>query len=218
MTRRSRWIEPRYAAAAFLLGVASVTLGALAGRHDTFLGDREVAAAARGLGDTFEPVAYTFNELNAVITVAMLGMIGGTLLWRRHFEALAIVAVVAALHPFLNQAKALVGRPRPAGDFPVLDVVGDSSFPSGHTMTAVMIYGLLFVFAADLLPRRYVIPARLIAIAGIVLAATSRMWAGVHWFSDTWGALFWALAVMTAVLALRPAIARLFPARPTLEP
>jgi hypothetical protein len=35
------------------------------------------------------------------------------------------------------------------------------------------------------------------------------MWAGVHWFSDTWGAVIWTLALVLAVLALRPTIARL---------
>lgn len=218
MPRASRWIDLPYAAAALALGVVSVALGALARRHDTFPGDHEVAAAARGLGDLFEPVAYAFNELDAVITVGMIGAIGGTLLWRRRFEAVATVVALAALHPFLNQAKALVDRPRPAGDFPILDVVGDSSFPSGHTMTAVLVYGLLFLFAADLLPRRYVLPARLLAVAGVALAGTSRMWAGVHWFSDTWGALVWALAVMMAVLAIRPALARLLPDHPTRTP
>lgn len=211
MTRISRWIDLPYAAAAVALGGASVVLGALARQYDTFVGDREVAAGARGLGGFFEPVAYTFNELNAFIAIGMIGMIGGGLIWRRRLEAAAIVAAVVALRPLLNLAKDLVGRPRPAGDFPVLDVVRDSSFPSGHTMTAVTIYGLLFLFSAELLPRRYVMPARLVAVAGIVLAGTSRMWAGVHWFSDTWGALFWALTLMTAVMALRPTLARLLP-------
>ena len=77
-------------------------------------------------------------------------------------------------------------------------------------MTAVTVFALLCVFAPELLPRRAVAPARVLAVAGMVLAGTSRMWAGVHWFSDTWGAVIWALVPVLTVLALRPAIEAAF--------
>lgn len=209
MTLLSRWIDLHYAVLALVFSGVSALLGVLARQYSTFPGDRQVAAAARGLGERFEPIAYTFNELNGFIAVGLVAMVGGGLLWRRRLEAVAVVAAVVALRPLLNRAKELVDRPRPSGDFPALDIVGDSSFPSGHTMTAVTVFGLLFFFAAELLPHRLVLPARAAAVTGIGLAATSRMWAGVHWFSDTWGAVFWTLALMMAVLAVRPAISRL---------
>lgn len=209
MSRVSRWIDLPFALAALALTAVSVALGVLASQHDTFPGDRPVAAAARGLGERFEPVAYAFNELDAFLAIGVVAMVGGGLLWRRRLEAVAVVGAIVGLRPALNWLKPLVDRPRPSGDFAILDVVGDSSFPSGHTMTAVTVYAVLFLFAAELVPRRFVTLVRGVAVAGIVLAGTSRMWAGVHWFSDTWGAVIWTLALVLAVLALRPTIERL---------
>ena len=118
-----------------------------------------------------------------------------------------LFVAAVALRPLLNEAKTLVDRPRPAGDFAMLDVVRDSSFPSGHVMTAVVFFGLWFVLASELLPQRWVLPARVAAGTAIGLVALSRMWAGVHWFSDTYGALLWAGVLVALLMALRPSVA-----------
>jgi membrane-associated phospholipid phosphatase len=209
LPRVGRWIDVRYALTAAGLACASVVLGVLASEHDTFPGDRAVNATVRELGGAFEPVAYTFNELDGLIAVGVVAMVGGGLLMQRRLGGVTLVAAAVALRPVLNLLKPLVDRPRPTGDFAVLDVVYDSSFPSGHTMTAVTVFALLFVFAGELVPRRVAHAARVAAVAGIVLMATSRMWAGVHWFSDTWGAVVWGLAMVFAVLALQPACGEL---------
>jgi membrane-associated phospholipid phosphatase len=210
LNRVVRSIHVPFGVAAAVLGLVSVVLGALAKHYDTFVGDEAVNATVRKLGTRYEPIAYTFNELDGFIAIGVIGMVSGGLLWRRQLEAAALVAAVVMLRPVLNMLKPLVDRPRPEGDFAVLDVVGDSSFPSGHTMTAVTVFGLLFIFAGEIFPRRWVLPVRLSAIGGVVLMGMSRMWAGVHWFSDTWGATFWAMALVLAVLAFRPALVALF--------
>ena len=90
MTRLSRWIDSRYAGLAVACGSVSALLGVLAREYDTFPGDQLVAGVARSLGERFEPVAYTFNELNGFMAVGLVAMIGGGLLWRRRFEARAL--------------------------------------------------------------------------------------------------------------------------------
>ena len=104
-----------------------------------------------------------------------------------------------------------------SGEFAILDVVRDSSFPSGHVMTATTFIGLWFVLAPQLVPARFVLPVRLVAVAIVMLFATARMWAGVHWFSDTVGGVLWASALLALGVALRPAIGRLL-ARLRLTP
>jgi len=198
------WIDTRWAIAAVVLGAASAVLGVLASGHDTFPGDAAVNATVRGLGSAFEPVAYTFNELEAQISIAVIGFLAVMLVARHQYRALALIATVMVLRPVLNVPKALVGRPRPSGDFPIRDVVTDSSFPSGHTMTAVMVFSMLFVFAPLVMPRRAVALVRVASVACMALTAVSRMWAGVHWFSDTWGGVIWALAAVSAAFALQP--------------
>lgn len=77
------------------------------------------------------------------------------------------------------------------------------SFPSGHTFTALLIPGLLLFFVA-----RGQLPLWLKKVAGIcvvlycALMGLSRMYLGVHWFSDIVGAvlacLVWVAVIGTA--------------------
>ncbi len=202
------WVDRRYALIAGLLAIPSLALAMLARMHDTFPLDRSVSAAARELGAAYEPVARLFNEGDGMIAVGALAVGGGTLIARRQLHIAWLFLLAASIRPLLNMLKTAIDRPRPSGEFPVLDVVYDSSFPSGHVMTAAMVFGLWFVFAPYLLPRRFVLPARVLAALAIALSATSRMWAGVHWFSDTYGSVLWVTTLLVALMALRPAVAR----------
>ena len=200
------WIDRRYAFAAAALAVTSAALGVLAHRYDTFPLDAAVMTRAQALGSGYEPIAEVFNEYNWLIAMAAFALGAGTLLLRRRPDAALVFLLAAGLRPYLNQLKEYVGRPRPSGDFPVLDVVGDSSFPSGHVMTAVTFLGLWFILASEILPRSLVLPARLLTAAMVALYAVSRMWAGVHWLSDTYGGVLWASSLLAAVMAFRPAL------------
>ena len=103
----------------------------------------------------------------------------------------------------------MVDRPRPSGDFAILDAVYDSSFPSGHVMTVALAFGLWMALAPAIVPRRLVWPARGAAAALVTLFALSRMWAGVHWLSDVYGAFVWSGLAIALLLAVRPALRRL---------
>ena len=203
------WIDRRYALAAAALLLPSAVLGVLAHRYDTFPLDVAVMARAQALGSGYQPIAEVFNEYNWLITMAAFALGAGTLLLRRRPDAALLFLLAAGLRPYLNQLKEYVGRPRPSGDFPVLDVVGDSSFPSGHVMTAVTFLGLWFILAPEILPRSLVLPARLLTAAMVALYAVSRMWAGVHWLSDTYGGVLWVSSLLAAVMAFRPALTEL---------
>ncbi len=197
-------VDRRYVIAAAALVLPTLALSLLAGAHETFPLDTAIMARAQALGSGYEPVAELFNEYNGYVAVIAV-VLGVALMLARHRpDAGLLFIVVAALRPLLNELKALVDRPRPSGDFPILDAVNDSSFPSGHVMTAAMFLGLWFILAAELLPRSLVLPARVLIAALIVLTAVSRMWAGVHWPSDTYGALLWAALALAVVMALRP--------------
>ncbi len=80
----------------------------------------------------------------------------------------------------------LVERTRPGAD-QVQRVIGGTdapSFPSGHVMGAVMLYGFLFVVADRITntPAR-----RMIKAASVIIIATigpARVWYGAHWPTD----------------------------------
>ena len=203
------WIDRRYASIAAALGTASAALGLLAHRYDTFPLDTAMMMRVTAVGSRYELVAEVFNEYNWLIALAAFTLGVAILLWRRHFDATLIFLLAAGMRPYLTELKAYVDRPRPSGDFPMLDVVHDSSFPSGHVMTAVVYFGLWFVLAAEMLPRRFVAPARVTCVAIVALYGTSRMWAGVHWLSDTYGAVLWASALLALLMTFRPALSEL---------
>ena len=203
------WIDRRYALLAAALAVPSVARGVLASMYDTFPLDTGAMGRAQAIGSAYEPVADIFNEYNWLIAITAFTAGTVVLLFRRHLDAALIFLAAAGARPYLSELKEFVDRPRPNGDFPVLDVVGDSSFPSGHVMSITVFFGLWFVLAGEMLPRRLVLPARLGSVAIVALTATSRMWAGVHWLSDTYGAVLWAGALLAFVLALRPIVRRI---------
>ena len=200
------WIDQRYALATVALGSASAVMGLLAHRHDTFPLDTKAMEQVQRIGSRYEPIAEVFNEFNWLIAMTAFAVGAIVLLVRRRPDGTLIFILAAGLRPYLNEFKALVDRPRPSGDFPVLDVVGNSSFPSGHVMTAVAYLGLLFILAPQILPRSFVTPARVAAVVVMLLYALSRMWAGVHWLSDTYGAVLWSATLLALLLAFRPAL------------
>ena len=96
--------------------------------------------------------------------------------------------------------KALVDRPRPVVDHPVITAFG-KSFPSGHAMSATVTYGaLLLVFLPVLAPARR--RAALVATTVLVLAiGTSRLLLGVHFVSDVVGGYVLGLAWLVGAVA-----------------
>jgi undecaprenyl-diphosphatase len=82
------------------------------------------------------------------------------------------------------------------------------SFPSGHTMAATLLYGLLAVFAViGLEVWRWRVAAVLGAFVMILLVGFSRVYLGAHYLSDVLGAaaagLAWLALSLTAVDTLR---------------
>ena len=88
----------------------------------------------------------------------------------------------------LNEAiKHLVNRPRPPEELR-LALETSSSFPSGHSITAVALYGFLVWLLLRYMPRgtwRNVLVVLVSLI--IVLIGATRIYLGVHWTSDVLG-------------------------------
>lgn len=144
------------------------------------------------LDNFFLAISHTADILLALPIVAMF-----IYLWRRSEKITAALLVVSAIiFPLVSLVvKEQFGRPRQEV-FPPLVVEDTFSFPSGHTLTAVGVYG----FIAVLLWQR---GHRLLAtISGIwvFMIALSRVYLGAHYPSDVLASL--ALGTIMLIIIL----------------
>jgi len=127
-----------------------------------------------------------------------LGTLPSTLIWllataalllaRRYLEGLFLFSSVL---PRLAQGllKEAVGRPRPSADLiRVQEHQSSFSFPSGHVVTALALFGLLFLLVPVLIRR----PLPRLAVQGFCLFVVLGMgpasvYTGAHWPSDVLG-------------------------------
>lgn len=82
-----------------------------------------------------------------------------------------------------NIIKVLVRRERPI----IINMVTENtfSFPSGHTMAAVVFYGfLIYLIRKSKLDKKYKILVSIILSLLIILIMMSRIYLGAHYFSD----------------------------------
>jgi undecaprenyl-diphosphatase len=99
-------------------------------------------------------------------------------------DTIAVIAVDSAL-------KIMFSRERPRL-FDKISLPTDGSFPSGHSMSAIGIYGVVAAALIALYPqtRRVMIVAVTLLVAAI---GFSRVYLGVHWPSDVVGGLLGGL-------------------------
>lgn len=138
-------------------------------------------------------IAITFmGEKKALLPAALL--IGLWLMWRRNFRLGYIWLGVVMLGAGVGYlTKYLYFSPRPTG---VLNPHLSSSFPSGHTLMAILVYGFLaFLIASATTPAKrtpiYVAASVLIGLIGL-----SRLYLGAHWLTDVLASIFLGLAIV----------------------
>lgn len=142
------------------------------------------------LADPIEAVSTLNWPVPATITLAVIVII--FLFLRRWLDVLVVVATAAVAEGTSSVLSAVIHRPRPSGHgIHVLSVIrGSYSFPSGHVLYAVAVFGLFLFLSGQV--RRPFHPAivwfvRVVAAAVIVLMPISRILEGEHWPSDVLG-------------------------------
>ncbi|WP_336599786.1 HAD-IC family P-type ATPase [Paraburkholderia bengalensis] len=136
---------------------------------------------------------------DAAVTVPVIFVVLGWFVWQRELRsALYWISVVALAEVFVETMKFIVRRPRPTLIF---EGVHSFSFPSNHATLSVVTYGLLAYFVArgchGTWRRRIAIVMGLV----ILLISFSRLYLGVHWFSDiVAGMSFGVACIISAAL------------------
>ena len=143
---------------------------------------------------------------STAIVLSLCILAAAFLLWKRRRYGLLALALVVPGGLLLNLLlKMTFARSRPEwGD---VDLIG-YSFPSGHTMTATLFYGLLAVFLViEVKPWWGRSIAAALAFAIICAVGFSRIYLGAHYFSDVVAAVAagaaWLAICLTAVETLK---------------
>ena len=151
---------------------------------------------------TMIAVSYIGNNLALSFGLIVLVTV---LLWiiDLRLEAL-MVAVVSAVSAILNSLlKNIVARPRPTSNLvDIIQQAGGSGFPSGHVMSYIAFWGLLFSFGIILFKGHHWWRTALLIISGlfVVLVGPSRIYLGDHWASDVLGAYLIGVVLLSISL------------------
>ena len=158
--------------------------------------DQPVSDWVRGWGDdlSFAKLVTQLGSPNLAIAVGVVAVI---LLWRRcRASALTLGILIAAALTADIVLKVVVDRARPPNP-----AVGTQlgSFPSGHVIHAVVIFGVVPFLLSVLTNRRVFLRLGFAVFAVVVVSvAVSRVRLGAHWPSDVITSFFIGASLLLA--------------------
>jgi undecaprenyl-diphosphatase len=119
---------------------------------------------------------------------------------QRLAAAFAVLALLAAGTSWL--LKLLIERPRPSAD--IVRVIGEPggySFPSGHVLGAVLLWGFVFYVTPRVLSNQAAGRAvRALSLGVLLLMGLQRVYAGAHWPSDVVGGYLWGGLILALII------------------
>jgi membrane-associated phospholipid phosphatase len=189
--------------------LATATLPLSVGAHLTarYPGDVRLAQGIQSVDvPVLGGVLHVENSIGspwpAVTIIAMFLVV----LFVTHHAGLAVLfAGTNALWGVSSIVKGLVVRPRPAAPLVrISEHASGASFPSGHVVSAVLLYGMVAVLVEMVsLPRSARRGVQVICLLVIVLMGPARVYVGAHWPSDVLGGYLWGSLLLVLVLGVR---------------
>ena len=152
-----------------------------------------------GHTDVRDYVAFFFTTLGNGAFMTLLCIGAAAVLKRYGRPKAALFSLLTLLGLPLNMLlKLIVHRPRPTASLiRILFPEPGDSFPPGHAMGSVIVYGFLaflaWTYIRDLPRRRFWTAVLALTPIGI---SFSRIYIGVHWFSDIIGAWIFGMIVL----------------------
>ena len=225
------WIGSHVEARTLLVVLAAIgavwgflALAGEVGEGETQGFDTAVLLALRNPADLSDPIGPDWVEefgrdMTAlggigVLTIITLAVAG--LLWLQGNRRSMILLLVSIGGGRLLGALLKFGYERPRPDLvPHGSIVYSTSFPSGHSMMAAIVYLTLAVLLARVQPQRSV-KIYLVALAVLLTLAVgvSRVYLGVHWPTDVIAG--WTVGALWALMTL--AVAQWLQAKGAVDP
>jgi undecaprenyl-diphosphatase len=185
-----------------------LALAAAVGLYTAFTGVGPALADAALLGESLEvrstaltTLAVLVTDIGSTVSMAVLATAVAAWCWYvgRRADALLAIGAMAGAAGLFRVLKVLFDRPRPPAEDQLVSAANES-LPSGHATMSIVVIGTLVVLAWS--GRGTAARAALVAVATVCVGAigASRIYLGVHWFSDViagWlvGAAWLALCV-----------------------
>ena len=162
-------------------------------------------------------VMVQLTALGTGVVVMMVVFVAALFLWlTKHKHSAALLLVTTSVGIVINgMLKNVFHRTRPQ-IFPWGTDAFTTSFPSGHAMSAAIVYGTVAYLAARLQRTRLARAITIgVALVLVVLISLSRIYLGVHYPSDTLAGVTigfaWAAFCMATLEAVQMVAARRAP-------
>ncbi|NMM35893.1 MAG: phosphatase PAP2 family protein [Glaciimonas sp.] len=156
--------------------------------------DQTVYTLLQGLRNEWgDSLMVTVTGLGgASTTVPVIIVVSSLFAFKRYWRTLGYWLAAAGFAEMLVWVfKYTLGRARPNN---IYAGVEQFSFPSGHATLSIVVYGFMAFLLARGKPVRTKIAITLVVTVAIMLIAFSRLYLGVHWFSDVLAGLSLGLA------------------------
>jgi undecaprenyl-diphosphatase len=147
-------------------------------------------------------IMYAVSFLGSVPPGIILTLTVVVILYKKHKKEALIFALSLVLGMLLNYLlKILFHLPRP--DISPLQKLNDNSYPSGHAMNNLILYGLLAVYTYHFTRNRLIgIIVTVISLIWIGLIGFSRIYLGVHYPSDIIAGYLMGFWILTTVILI----------------
>lgn len=140
----------------------------------------------------FGPVLEGLEHLTGSEGAIVMWLLSFAFFFARRSWGAVVAIFLLPIGGILNETigKLFVARERPHVDSLLRTSSNweERSFPSGHVMGAVLLYGLLFVIARKIANRPLRLAIQIASVAVLIGASFQRLWDGAHWPSDVIGA------------------------------
>ncbi|OBF36539.1 hypothetical protein A5724_01050 [Mycobacterium sp. ACS1612] len=146
-------------------------------------------------------VALTLTQIgspNFVVPATLAVALVSAVVRRSAWTGIVVIATVGLVGVGSTVGKQIITAAHPVGSAHLTE----HTFPSGHVSAAVSLLGVAAIaFGAK--PRHFLVWLGIAVVAAVV--AATRIYLGVHWFSDTLGGVFLGCSAVFAAAALLPA-------------
>ena len=158
------------------------------------------------LGDQNSSGRLFFSTLTMLgsynwLAILMIAMSGFLVYRKQHLENMILLSGFALTSASVALIKFLSHRTRPYPELSLLE--NTMSFPSGHMAHSLFVYGFLGYLLSKYVKSR--IYSLSIMLLGIILAGMiglSRLYLGLHWFSDILGGFTLSAAYLCLCIGL----------------